>query len=117
MSHAEDEREGLALARARDDGRDCRAPSGRPRRAAVAEAPERGKILEIKKVEDLEGAFQAARGWRAQGLNVLASPLLNGLRRTIIELAAHYRLPAVHQWPESVRDGGLMAYGPTQTVL
>jgi putative ABC transport system substrate-binding protein len=75
------------------------------------------QILEIKKVEDLEGAFQAAQGWRAQGLNVLASPLLNGLRRTIIERAAHYRLPAVHQWPESVRDGGLMAYGPTQTVL
>jgi putative tryptophan/tyrosine transport system substrate-binding protein len=75
------------------------------------------QTLKIKKVEDLDGAFQAARGWRAQGLNVLASPLLNGLRRTIIELAARYRLPAVHQWPDSVRDGGLMAYGPTQAGL
>lgn len=75
------------------------------------------QILEIRKVEDLDGAFQAARGWRAQGLNVLASPLLNGLRRTIIELAAKHRLPAVYQWPESVRDGGLIAYGPTVTGM
>ena len=75
------------------------------------------QILEIKNAEDLAGAFQAARGGNAQGLNVLASPLLNGLRRTIIELAARYRLPAVYQWPESVRDGGLMGYGPTLTAL
>ncbi len=60
------------------------------------------QILEIKKPEDLEGAFQAARGGNAQGLNVLASPLLNGLRRTIIELAARHRLPAVSV-AESVR--------------
>jgi putative ABC transport system substrate-binding protein len=43
--------------------------------------------------------------------------VLNGFRRTIIELAARYRLPAVHQWPDSVRDGGLMAYGPTLASL
>ena len=75
------------------------------------------QLLEIKKAEDLEGAFQAARGGNAQGLNVLASPLLNGLRSTIIDLAARHRLPAVYQWPESVRDGGLMGYGPTLTAL
>lgn len=75
------------------------------------------QIMEIKKAEDLEGAFQAARGGNAQGLNVLASPLLNGLRRTIIEMAARYRVPAIYQWPESVRDGGLMGYGPTLTAL
>ena len=75
------------------------------------------QILEIKKVEDLEGAFRAARGFGAQGLNVLASPLLNSFRRRIIELAAKYRLPTMYQWPESVREGGLIAYGPTVTGM
>jgi len=75
------------------------------------------KILEVRKVEDLDPAFQVAREWPAQGLNVLASPLLNGLRRTIIDLAAKYRLPAIYQWPESAKDGGLMAYGPTNLHL
>jgi putative ABC transport system substrate-binding protein len=71
------------------------------------------QTLEIRSAKDLESAFQAAQGWRAQGLNVLASPLLWGFRRTIIELAAKHRLPVIYQWPESVRDGGLMGYGPT----
>jgi putative ABC transport system substrate-binding protein len=75
------------------------------------------KILEVRKVEDLDPAFQVAREWPAQGLNVLASPLLNGLRRTIIDLAAKHRLPAIYQWPESAKDGGLMAYGPTNLHL
>ena len=75
------------------------------------------KILEVRKVEDLDPAFQVARGWPAQGLNILSSPLLHGLRRTIIDRAAKYRIPAIYQWPESVKDGGLMAYGPTYLDL
>jgi len=71
------------------------------------------KILEVRKVEDVERAFQLAQEWRAQALNVLASPLLNGFRHAIIPLAAKHRLPAIYQWDGSVRDGGLMAYGPT----
>ena len=81
---------------------DARQPSGRVAGGGKRWAS-RSRSWRSRRCEDLEGAFQAARGWRAQGLNVLASPLLNGLRRTIIERAARYRLPAVHQWPESVR--------------
>ena len=32
-------------------------------------------------------------------------------RKRIIALAEKYRLPAVYEWPEQVRDGGLIAYG------
>jgi ABC-type uncharacterized transport system substrate-binding protein len=28
----------------------------------------------------------------------------------------HHRLPAIYQWPESVEDGGLLAYGPRQVL-
>jgi putative ABC transport system substrate-binding protein len=27
-----------------------------------------------------------------------------------------HRLPAIYQWPESVEDGGLLAYGPRQLL-
>jgi putative tryptophan/tyrosine transport system substrate-binding protein len=52
------------------------------------------------------------RAWGADALNVLASPLLHALRQPIIEHAAANRLPAIYQWEESARAGGLMSYGP-----
>jgi len=72
------------------------------------------KIEEVRRLEDLNGAFEAARGWRAEGLNVLASPLVHALRLRVITAAARNRLPAIYQWEESVRAGGLMSYGPNR---
>ena len=71
------------------------------------------KILEVRRIEDLDGAFEAARAWRAEALNVLASPLLHTLHRPIIDRAGRHRLPAIYQWGEIAREGGLMSYGPT----
>jgi len=33
-------------------------------------------------------------------------------RRLIIDLAARYRIPAIHSWSGLVSDGGLMSYSP-----
>lgn len=71
------------------------------------------KILEVRRLEDLDGAFKAARAWRAEAINVLASPLLHALRQPIIDRAARNRLPAIYQWGEIAHAGGLMSYGPT----
>jgi putative ABC transport system substrate-binding protein len=38
-------------------------------------------------------------------------------RKPIIELAERYRLPAMYEWPDQVREGGLMAYGANQAVM
>ena len=70
------------------------------------------KILEIRGPDDIAGAFEAARKWRAAALNVLASPLINTHRETIINFAAKERLPAIYQWKEAAEVGGLMSYGP-----
>lgn len=70
------------------------------------------KVHEVRSAEDLKPAFDAARAWRADALNVLASPLLHALRQPIIDQAALNRLPAIYQWEESARAGGLMSYGP-----
>jgi putative ABC transport system substrate-binding protein len=49
---------------------------------------------------------------RAGALTVLASNMLLGERRRLVDLAAKNRLPAVYPLREFVDAGGLMAYGP-----
>jgi putative tryptophan/tyrosine transport system substrate-binding protein len=68
----------------------------------------------VRSLEDLKRAFESARGWRAEVLNVLASPLLHALRQPIIDHAARNRLPAIYQWEESATAGGLTSYGPSR---
>jgi putative tryptophan/tyrosine transport system substrate-binding protein len=72
------------------------------------------KVHEVRSGEDVKAAFDAARAWRADALNVLASPLLHALRQPIIDEAERNRLPAIYQWEESARAGGLMSYGPVR---
>ena len=61
----------------------------------------------------IDAAFAGARKLRVAGVNVLNSPFLSLHHGRIIALAAEARLPAIYQWPESARDGGLMGYGPS----
>jgi len=75
------------------------------------------QVLEVRRPEDFQRAFGAARKGRAGALNVLASPFLYGHRQTIIDLAAKNRLPAIYQWREMAEAGGLMSYGPTLSEL
>ncbi|MBM3523686.1 MAG: hypothetical protein FJX57_12070, partial [Alphaproteobacteria bacterium] len=75
-----------------------------------------GLTLSTVDVADLAGIELALTGARTRGfagVNVLASPVLNAHRRRIIALVEAERLPAIHQWPETVTDGGLIAYGPS----
>jgi putative ABC transport system substrate-binding protein len=62
-------------------------------------------------VEDIGPAFQTMVSNNVQGLLVLVDPVGFANRRTIIELAAQSRIPAVHYWREEAVDGGLLAYG------
>jgi putative tryptophan/tyrosine transport system substrate-binding protein len=70
------------------------------------------QVHEVRRREDLDPVFEMAQSWRAEAVNVLASPLLHALREPIIAQAAVHRLPAIYQWEESARAGGLMSYGP-----
>jgi putative ABC transport system substrate-binding protein len=70
------------------------------------------KVLEVRRPEDLDGAFESARAWHAEALNVLASPFLATLWKRIFDYAAQNRLPAIYQFAEAARQGGLMGYGP-----
>ncbi len=68
-------------------------------------------------VVEIDAAFTAARRLRVAGVNVLNSPFLYNLRAHIFQLAASARLPAIYQWPDAAREGGLMAYGPSLDAM
>jgi putative tryptophan/tyrosine transport system substrate-binding protein len=61
---------------------------------------------------DLEAAAVAARAGRIQALMVAFQPVLNS-RRSILELAASRRLPAMFPSRDMADAGGLLAYGPS----
>ena len=85
-----------------------------PASAAAAAAATLGlkpQPLEVRNVAEFDGAFRAARDGRAQAIHVLPSPFLHAHRGLLIELAARYRLPAMYELGEYVREGGLISYG------
>jgi putative tryptophan/tyrosine transport system substrate-binding protein len=78
-------------------------------------ARSRGVELSIHRVErseEIVPALDATKASGATALNVLASPLLHGNRRTIITRTLELRLPAIYQWPDTAKEGGLLGYGP-----
>jgi putative ABC transport system substrate-binding protein len=64
------------------------------------------------KPDDVVPAIEAIAKTGAEALDVLASPTLALERTATIDAAARLRLPAIYQWPETAREGGLVGYGP-----
>ncbi len=69
------------------------------------------QVLEVRKPEDLDGAFQQARKGRAEILSVVGTGLINSHRSRIINLSAKHRYPTIYSLPDFVFEGGLMSYG------
>ena len=84
-------------------------------RAAAALGVELG-VVSLRGT-DFAGAFDAIVAQGAQAVFVGAHTTFMTDRKAIIALARRHRLPTVWEWAEQVRDGGLMAYGTSLTVL
>ena len=67
--------------------------------------------IDVRDGNDLERGFDEARRGGADAVDVLASPLFNGERHRIVELAARNRLPTIYESREYVDAGGLISYG------
>ena len=65
----------------------------------------------IRNADDARRALDGIAAADVGAVNVLASPMLNGMRRTIIVRLIGARLPSIFEWPESAEDGGLIGYG------
>jgi putative ABC transport system substrate-binding protein len=71
------------------------------------------EYLEVRRVEDLEPAFEAASRAAVDGVFTVGDPLIFLHRQRIHELAARHRLPTIHPTREYLGDRGLFSYGPS----
>jgi putative tryptophan/tyrosine transport system substrate-binding protein len=82
--------------------------------ALQSAAPLLGVQLQVFPVQHpggIEDAFSAMGAAGAQALKILTAPWLDPLWEQIADLTARYRLPALTEYMEFPRAGGLMAYG------
>jgi ABC-type uncharacterized transport system substrate-binding protein len=68
-------------------------------------------LLDVRRPEDLRGAFDAAAKQRAEALVVGLDSVTQANLRPIAELAAQQRLPSIYPAKDYVHVGGLMTYG------
>ena len=77
----------------------------------------RPQLLDVRKPEDFERAFNDASERRIDALVVALDGLLSQNRQIIVDLAAKHRLPAIYGSSEFTIPGGLAAYGPSYSDL
>ena len=73
--------------------------------------------LEVRSLDDFEGAFARAKKERAQALITTTGSRINTQQRQVLDFAAKNRLPAIYHYSEFVEAGGLMSYGPDNTDI
>lgn len=71
------------------------------------------KVYAVQGAADFAATFQTIQRDKADGLMVLASPMLAANRKVLLEMVAKDRLPATYENRTFVDDGGLMSYGPS----
>ena len=72
-------------------------------------------VVEVRDRDGIGPAFEVMRKERANGLFVITDPLTLANRNEIVKLAASERIPAIYEFGEFARAGGLMAYAPSVT--
>jgi putative ABC transport system substrate-binding protein len=75
----------------------------------------------VSRFEQVLPALDAAKASGVQALHFLTGPLFSTpgsqTGNLVIERVAALRLPAMHQWPDTVDEGGLIAYGTRFTEV
>lgn len=88
------------------------APQIRDTKAAAKALGVQLQLLEVRRPQDLESAFQAAARGRVSALVALDDLFIFTHRMRIVALAAESRLPGIYTWPDFPQAGGLMSFGP-----
>jgi len=71
----------------------------------------------VREARDFEAAFATLAKQKANGLIVIVDPLTLRHRDTVVRLAAAQRLPAVYEFAEFARAGGLVSYSANIPAL
>jgi ABC-type uncharacterized transport system substrate-binding protein len=76
------------------------------------------QLLEVTKMQDFEGALEAASRARADALMAMPDQLFGGPQRTrLTELAMKHRMPTMYWSAGHAQSGNLMAYGPDEAEM
>jgi putative ABC transport system substrate-binding protein len=75
------------------------------------------QVLEVQYATDLDEVLRAATQAGSRALVQLGSPIIDLNARRIAELTLKQRLPAISPFRAFAAGGGLMSYGPDQTVF
>jgi putative ABC transport system substrate-binding protein len=70
-------------------------------------------VVDASRPEDIIPALRKAREAGFEAVNVLASPMFNGVSGVVAAAAAETGLPSICQWREMTEAGCLMSYGPS----
>ena len=70
------------------------------------------RVLQFRGTSDLDGMVSSARGGRAEGLVLLASPAITAAQGRLAKRAVQSRLPAIYYHRGFAEAGGLLSYGP-----
>jgi putative tryptophan/tyrosine transport system substrate-binding protein len=73
--------------------------------------------LEVRSLDDFDGAFARAKKEGAQALITSTGGLISTQRRQVLDFAAKNRFPAMYRNSEFVEAGGLMSYAPNDADL
>jgi putative tryptophan/tyrosine transport system substrate-binding protein len=65
----------------------------------------------VRNREEVAQGLDSPGSAHIDAVNALASPILNNARGFIVERLNQMRLPAIHEWPETAEEGGLLGYG------
>ncbi len=68
-------------------------------------------VFNVRNADEVGPALDSIAAADVGAVNVLASTMLNGARRIIIDRLRSSRLPSIYEWPESADEGGLLGYG------
>ena len=71
------------------------------------------QFLDVRKAEELDGAFAAITKERPEAVLIFADRVFLHNRTRIIDFIAKSRLPSVNAYRELVEAGGLMSFGPS----
>jgi putative ABC transport system substrate-binding protein len=73
--------------------------------------------VDARTPEEIPPSLGSLRASGADGVNILSSPLFNGLREQLGPLLLKQKLPAVCEWREMTASGCLASYGTTLREL
>jgi putative ABC transport system substrate-binding protein len=70
-------------------------------------------IVDANRPEEIASALRLAKSYGAEAVNVLASPMLNGMAGEIVAVTRQSGLPTICQWREMAEAGCVLSYGPS----